>query len=314
MNLLLLALTVVGFILLVGGAEALVRGGARLARHLGISPVVIGLTVVAIGTSAPELVVSLNAATRGRPDLALGNVVGSNLANIGLILGISGLLRPLPVALRLLRMEMPALVAATVAFTALSFDHTLGRVDGALLALGAALLILMNLRGARCEGPEVVEEFDAAFGEHDGVLRDALWVAVGLVALVVGGHLLVNAATAIARSFGVSELIIGLTLVAVSTSLPELATAVVAVLRDEADIAVGNVIGSNLFNILAVAGPAALITPLPVNSRLLHLQLPILVGLTLVLWGVLRSGRTLHRWEAGCLLGAYAAAIVLSAW
>jgi len=308
-----LALAVVGFLLLVGGAEALVRGGARLARHLGISPVVIGLTVVAIGTSAPELVVSLNAAARGRPDLAMGNVVGSNLANIGLILGISGLLRPLPVALRLLKMEMPALVVTTIAFVALSLDHTLGRADGALLCTGALLLILMNLRGARRERPEVVEEFDAAFAAHDGVLRDALWVTVGLVALATGGHLLVGAATAIARALGVSELVIGLTLVAVGTSLPELATAVVAVLRDEADIALGNVVGSNLFNLLAVAGPTALITPLGVNSRLLHLQLPILVGLTLALWALLRSGRTLQRWEAGCLLVAYAATMVLSA-
>ncbi len=313
MNLLQIALAVVGFILLVGGAEALVRGGARLARHLGISPVVIGLTVVAIGTSAPELVVSLNAAARGRPDLAMGNVVGSNLANIGLILGISGLLRPLPVALRLLRMEMPALVAATLVFVAVSLDHTLGRANGALLTLGVVLLILMNLRGARREEPEVVEEFDTAFGEHDGVLRDAVWVAVGLVALAVGGNLLVNAATAIARSLGVSELLIGLTLVAVGTSLPELATAVVAVLRDEVDIAVGNVVGSNLFNLLAVAGPTALITPIPVNSRLLHLQLPILVGLTVVLWVVLRTGRTLQRWEAACLLAAYTVTMVISA-
>jgi len=313
MDLLQIALALLGFLLLIGGAEALVRGGARLARHLGISPVVIGLTVVAIGTSAPELVVSLNAAARGRPDLALGNVVGSNLANIGLILGISGLLRPLPVALRLLKMEMPALVAATLVFVALALDHTLSRANGALLSTGVVLLILMNLRGARRERPEVVEEFDAAFAGHDGVLRDALWVAVGLVALAVGGHLLVGAATAIARSLGVSELIIGLTLVAVGTSLPELATAVIAVLRDEVDIAVGNVVGSNLFNLLAVAGPTALITPLPVNSRLLHLQLPILVGLTLALWALLRSGRTLQRWEAACLLAAYAATMVLSA-
>jgi len=308
-----LALAVVGFLLLVGGAEALVRGGARLARHLGISPVVIGLTVVAIGTSAPELVVSLNAAARGRPDLAMGNVVGSNLANIGLILGISGLLRPLPVALRLLKMEMPALVAATLVFLALCLDHTLSRANGALLSMGVVLLILMNLRGARREQPEVVEEFDTAFAEDNGVLRDALWVTAGLVALAVGGNLLVDAATAIARALGVSELIIGLTLVAVGTSLPELATAVVAVLRSEVDIAVGNVVGSNLFNLLAVAGSTAVITPIPVNDRLLHLQLPILVGLTLVLWALLRSGRTLQRWEAACLLGAYAVTMVVSA-
>ncbi len=309
---LLLATAVVGFLLLVGGAEALVRGGARLARHLGVSPVVIGLTVVAIGTSAPELVVSLNAAMRGRPDLATGNVVGSNLANIGLILGVSGLLRPLPVALRLLKMEMPALVAATLVFVALSLDHTLGRADGVVLFVGVILLILMNLRGAQREGPEVVQEFDTAFAPENGVLRDALWVAVGLVALIAGGHLLVDAATAIARSLGISELTIGLTLVAVGTSLPELATAVVAVLRDEVDIAVGNVVGSNLFNLLAVAGPTAILAPMPVNRHLLHLQLPILVVLTLVLWALLRSGRTLQRWEAGCLLAAYVVTMLLS--
>ena len=312
MDLLQLATAAIGFLLLVGGAEALVRGGARLARHLGVSPVVIGLTVVAIGTSAPELVVSLNAAMRGRPDLATGNVVGSNLANIGLILGVSGLLRPLPVALRLLKMEMPALVAATLVFVALALDRTLGRADGAVLFTGVILLILMNLRGARREGPEVVQEFDAAFAQENGALRDALWVAVGLVALAAGGHLLVDAATAIARALGISELTIGLTLVAVGTSLPELATAVVAVLRDEVDIAVGNVVGSNLFNLLAVAGPTAILAPMPVNRHLLHLQLPILVALTLVLWALLRSGRTLQRWEAGCLLAAYAVTMILS--
>ncbi|RMF81075.1 MAG: sodium:calcium antiporter [Nitrospirae bacterium] len=307
-----LLLASLGFLLLVGGAEALVRGGARLARHLGVSPVVIGLTIVAIGTSAPELVVSLDAAWRGRPDIATGNVVGSNLANIGLILGVAGLLRPLPVALRLLRIEVPALVVATVAFGLFAADGRLGRGDGLALVLAMALLTLVNLRRAGHEAPEVAEEFETAFAPPDGVLRDALWVAFGLLALLLGGHLLVDAATAIARALGVPELVIGLTLVAVGTSLPELATAVVAVLRHEVDIAVGNVVGSNLFNLLAVAGPAALLRPLRVNPALLRLQLPALVVLTLALWGVLRTGRTVRRWEAACLLAAYAAAIVAS--
>jgi len=274
---------------------------------------VIGLTIVAVGTSTPELVVSLNAAWRDQADLSLGNVVGSNLANIGLILGVCGLLRPLPVALRLLRMEMPALVATTLVFAALCLDHTLGRGDGALLCLGLLLLTLMNLRGARREGPEVVREFDAVFTNDHGVVGDCLWVVGGLVALITGGHLLVSAATAIARAFGVSELIIGLTLVAVGTSLPELATSLVAVVRNEMDIAVGDVVGSNLFNILGVAGPTALVRPLGVNDHLLALQLPCLVAITVALWALLHTGHTLQRWEAAGLLILYAATMVASA-
>jgi len=308
-----LLLAVIGLASLIGGAEFLVRGGARLARALNVSPVVIGLTVVAIGTSAPELMVSLGAAWRGSPDLATGNVVGSNLANIGLILGIAGLLRPLPVSLRLLRVEVPILFAATVAFAAMALDGRLSRLEGGVLLVTLCALTGFNIRAARREDPTVVAEFAHEYGATDSIGRDILWVAAGLGLLLGGGHLLVGSAVTLARNFGISELIIGLTLVAVGTSLPELATAAVAVLRDEPDIAVGNVVGSNLFNLLAVIGPTAMVQPIAVNAELLRVQVPALLLLTAALWVVLRTGHTVTRWEAGGLLGAYVAIIVVSA-
>jgi len=312
-QLLPLLLAVIGLACLIGGAEFLVRGGARLARAFNVSPVVIGLTVVAIGTSAPELIVSLGAAWRGSPDLATGNVVGSNLANIGLILGIAGLLRPLPVSLRLLKVEVPALAAATVAFAAMAVDGRLSRVEGGVLLVALCALTGFNIRAARREAPNVVAEFANEYGATDSIGRDLLRIAAGLGLLLGGGHLLVESAVTVARNFGISELIIGLTLVAVGTSLPELATSVVAVLRDEPDIAVGNVVGSNLFNILAVIGPTAVVQPIAVNDELLRVQFPALLLLTFALWLVLRTGHTVSRREAGGLLATYAAIMVVSA-
>jgi len=312
-QLLPLLLAVIGLACLIGGADFLVRGGARLARAFNVSPVVIGLTVVAIGTSAPELMVSLGAAWRGSPDLATGNVVGSNLANIGLILGIAGLLRPLPVSLRLLRVEVPILFAATVVFAAMAVDGRIGRLEGGVLLAALCALTGFNIRAARREDPNVVAEFANEYGATDSIGRDLLWVAAGVGLLLGGGHLLVGSAVTVARNFGISELIIGLTLLAVGTSLPELATSVVAVLRNEPDIAVGNVVGSNLFNLLAVIGPTAVVQPLAVNDELLRAQVPALLLLTAALWVVLRTGHTVTRWEAGILLATYLAVITVSA-
>jgi cation:H+ antiporter len=312
-HLLPLLVAVIGLACLIGGAEFLVRGGARLARTFNVSPVVIGLTVVAIGTSAPEFMVSVGAAWRGSPDLATGNVVGSNLANIGLILGIAGLLRPLPVSLRLLKVEVPALVAATVVFAAMAVDGRLSRVEGGVLLVALCALTGFNIRAARREDPAVIAEFANEYGATDGIGRDLLQIAAGLALLLGGGHLLVDSAVTVARNLGISELIIGLTLVAVGTSLPELATSTVAVLRDEPDIAVGNVVGSNLFNILAVIGPAAVVQPIAVSDELLRVQLPALLLLTAALWVVLRTGHTVTRPEAGGLLATYLAVIAISA-
>jgi len=312
-QLLPLLLAVIGLACLIGGADFLVRGGARLARAFNVSPVVIGLTVVAIGTSAPEFMVSLGAAWRGSPDLATGNVVGSNLANIGLILGIAGLLRPLPVSLRLLRVEVPILFAATVVFAAMAVDGRIGRLEGGVLLAALCALTGFNIRAARREDPNVVAEFANEYGATDSIGRDLLWVAAGVGLLLGGGHLLVGSAVTVARNFGISELIIGLTLLAVGTSLPELATSVVAVLRNEPDIAVGNVVGSNLFNLLAVIGPTAVVQPLAVNDELLRAQVPALLLLTAALWVVLRTGHTVTRWEAGILLATYLAVITVSA-
>jgi cation:H+ antiporter len=307
-----LLLAAAGFVGLVAGAEMVVRGGARLARALGVSPVVVGLTVVAIGTSAPEFVVSIGAAWRGSPDIAIGNVVGSNLANIGIILGVAGLVRPLPVSLRLLRIDVPALMASTAVFAAMVYDGRFNRVEGGVLVALLCALTAFNIRAARREPPPVVAEFAHEFGATNKAGRDLLLVAAGLLLLLIGGYLLVESAVAIARGLGISELIIGLTLVAIGTSLPELATCVVAVLREEPDIAVGNVVGSNLFNLLAVLGPVAIITPIPMSPELLRIQVPALLVLTGLLWPTLRSGHTLSRWEAGGLLTAYAIVIGLS--
>lgn len=307
-----LLLAAAGFVGLVAGAEMVVRGGARLARALGVSPVVVGLTVVAIGTSAPEFVVSIGAAWRGNPDIAIGNVVGSNLANIGIILGVAGLVRPLPVSLRLLRIDVPALMASTAVFAAMVYDGRFNRVEGGVLVALLCALTAFNIRAARREPPPVVAEFAHEFGATNKAGRDLLLVAAGLLLLLIGGYLLVESAVAIARGLGISELIIGLTLVAIGTSLPELATSVVAVLREEPDIAVGNVVGSNLFNLLAVLGPVAIITPIPMSPELLRIQVPALLVLTGLLWPTLRSGHTLSRWEAGGLLTAYAIVIGLS--
>jgi cation:H+ antiporter len=307
-----LPLAVAGFVGLVTGAEMVVRGGARLARALGVSPVVVGLTVVAIGTSAPEFVVCLGAAWRDSPDIATGNVVGSNLANIGIILGVAGLVRPLPVSLRLLKVEMPALMASTAAFAVMAYDGRIGGVDGGVLVALLCALTMYNVRAARREPPRVIAEFANEFGATRRAGRDLLLVVIGLLMLLGGGHLLVESAVEMARRLGVSELIIGLTLVAVGTSLPELATSVVAVLRNEPDIAVGNVVGSNLFNLLAVLGPVAIVSPIPMNAQLLRIQVPALLMLTGVMWPILRSGHTVNRWEAGGLLTAYAVTIGLS--
>jgi cation:H+ antiporter len=307
-----LLFAVAGFIGLVAGAEMVVRGGARLARTLGVSAVVVGLTVVAIGTSAPEFVVCLGAAWRDSPDIATGNVVGSNLANIGLILGVAGLVRPLPVSLRLLRVEVPALLACTALFAAMAYDGQVSGVDGGVLVAVLCALTTYNVRAARREPPRVVAEFAGEFDATHHAGRDLLLIISGLLLLVGGGHLLVESAVEVARALGVSELIIGLTLVAIGTSLPELATSVVAVLRAEPDIAVGNVVGSNLFNLLAVLGPVAIVRPIPIHAQLLRIQIPALLLLTGVLWPMLRSGHTLSRWEAGGLLTAYALAIGLS--
>ena len=299
-----------GIVALYFGAEWLVRGAARLAASMGVSPMAVGLTVVAFGTSAPELVVVTVAALKGNGDLAVGNILGSNLANIGLILGITAVVATLKVSGTVLRREVPVMLVITLLLFPVLADHEVGRMDGLILLATLAFYLVFVLRSAGAESDEVVgeyERFARALASLAGksALKDIALIAAGSVGLVVGGEAIVESATFLAVELGVGDLIIGLTLVAVGTSLPELATSVVAALRKEADIAVGNVIGSNIFNITAVMGTASLVRPFSVDGSVLWGVLAVLLMSVLVL-PIARPGYQIRRWEGLLLLLIYA--------
>lgn len=305
-----------GLVLLVLGAELLVRGASRLARAVGISPLVIGLTVVAFGTSAPELAVSVNAGLAGNADVALGNVVGSNILNVLGILGLSALAAPLVVAQKLVRLDVPVMIGVSALMWIFALNGVIGRVEGLVLFAGIVAYMAFLVRQSRRERADVLAEYEAGFGgkaQHGaGLLAlQGLYVAGGLALLVVGADWLVDGAVAFAKFIGISELVIGLTVVAVGTSLPELATSVVASLRGERDIAVGNIVGSNIFNLLAVLGAAAAIAPagISVNPAALAFDIPVMVAAAVVCLPVFISGFVISRGE-GALLLAYFAAYV----
>jgi cation:H+ antiporter len=298
-----------GVAMLYGGAEGLVRGSASIARRLGLSPLVIGLTVVAFGTSMPEMVVSVRAVLAGQSPIAAGNVVGSNIANIALILGLSALLRPLRVQARLIRIDVPVLIAATLAMTALLWDGRFGRVEGAVFTAGVIGYTAMGLGLSRREPSAVHAEFaEATPGPSGSWFRDVALVAAGLGLLVWGARLLVSGAVVVAQDLGVGEAVIGLTVVAVGTSLPELATSLVAATRGEGDIAVGNVVGSNIFNILGILGVSSLVRPLT-GAGMTPVDLGVMAGLTLVMLPLMRTGFRVSRAEGGFLLAVYGAYI-----
>lgn len=293
------------------GAEWLVRGSARLASALGVSPIVVGLTVVSLGTSAPELVVAVVAALGGNADLALGNVLGSNLANLGLILGITAVLNPMDVAARVVGREVPLLLLATLAIFPLAWDGVLSRGDGVILLLALVGYLLFVFQSADEETPAVLGEFEVYLEEESQARRkvsigDVGLVVVGCGALVVGGYAIVESAVYIASFLGVSQVVIGLTVVAVGTSLPELATSVVAAVRKEADIAVGNIVGSNIFNLLGILGAAAVVAPMSVGRTILARELPAVLFMSLLVLPMLRTGLRIQRWEGAVLLVAYA--------
>jgi len=302
---------VLGLALLVWGADRFVTGAAAAAHHFGMPPLVIGMVVVGFGTSAPEMVVSAIAAVRGNPGIALGNAYGSNIANIGLILGLTALIRPLTVHSQVLRKEVPLLAAATVLAAWQLWDGNLTRPEAVLLLGVFAAVMIWSVRQGRREAEDPLgREVDQALAEHAIPLRSALvWLAVGLAVLIGSSRLLVWGAVEIARGFGVSDLIIGLTVVAMGTSLPELASSIVATRRGEHDIALGNVLGSNLFNTLAVVGIAGAIHPLSVGPEVLTRDVLVMAALTASLF-VLgygfrgRPGR-INRLEGALLLGCY---------
>ena len=309
-----LLLMALGVVLLYFGAEWLVLGSARVARGLGVSPIVVGLTVVSLGTSAPELVVASLAAMEGSGDLAVGNVLGSNLANVGLILGLAAVVRPLPLAGRVVRREVPIMLAVTFLLYPLVLDLEVGRTDG-LILLGVLLSYLLFVGWtAAAEEPEILEEYEkyveeeAAYVTTGDALRDVGMVVVGAAGVVLGGHLIVESALVLAQRAGISELVIGITVVAVGTSLPELATSTVAAVRDEADIAVGNIVGSNVFNLTAVLGTASVLRPVEVARSVLFVELPAVLAISVLILVIGLTGPVIRRWEGAVLLAAYGGA------
>ena len=294
-----------GLVLLTGGAEGLVRGAASLARRVGLSPLVIGLTVVALGTSAPELVVSVGAALDGNGDLAIGNVVGSNIANIGLILGLSALMSALHVQAQVIRFDMPILSVVTLGMGIFLLDGQVGPWDGAVLVIGLIVYVALSIRWARAEPAAAVQdEFDAGLPAQHQWGTDALLVGLGLAGLVGGARLLVDGAVTLATLLDIDRVVIGLTVVAVGTSLPELATSMVAAWRGEGDIAVGNAVGSCIFNLLGILGVTALVHPLGTGG-LSGVDAAVMLGMTLFLLPLMRTGFTLSRTEGSVLLIVY---------
>ena len=319
MNTMTVVLFVAGLGLLVLGAEWLVKGASRLAAALGISPLVIGLTVVAYGTSAPEMAVSVKSAWAGQPDLALGNVVGSNIFNVLFILGASAIITPLVVSSQLIRLDVPIMIGASLLTLLLAGDGSVGRLDGAILFALAVAYTVFQIRQSRKESAAVREEYGREFGpSRSATAANLAFIAAGLVLLVLGSRWLVNGAVAFAQALGVSELIIGLTIVAAGTSLPEVATSILAAFRGERDIAVGNVVGSNIFNLLAVLGLSSLVAPggLPAPAALLRFDLPVMVAVALACLPIFASGALIARWEGALFLfyyAAYTAYLVLAA-
>lgn len=275
-----------GLALLVWSADRFVEGSAATAGHFGMPPLLIGMVVVGFGTSAPEMVVSALAASQGNPGLALGNAYGSNITNIALILGITAVIAPIAVHSQVMRKELPILALVTLAAAWLLFDGELSRLDAAgLLVLFALLLGWSIWSGMRKTDDAFATEMDAELAAHPMPIRNAmLWLVVGLVLLIISSRVLVWGAVDLATRFGVSDLVIGLTIVAIGTSLPELASSIIAARKGEHDLALGNILGSNLFNTLAVVGIAGSIAPMAVANEVLIRDIPVMVGLTLALF------------------------------
>lgn len=307
-----------GLILLTWSADRFVFGASALARGLGVSPLIIGLTIVAFGTSAPEIVVSILASLQGNPGLAVGNAIGSNIANIALVLGAAALVAPLAIGRGMVRRELPILLLVSFGVLLLLVDGELGRLEGiGLLAGLVAFTVWMAVSARRAppaphdDTPEVVRGMVETIPEGSRLAPAIAWLVFGLLFLLASSQALVWGAVEIAEQLGISDLIIGLTIVAVGTSLPELATSVVAAFRREAGLAIGNVVGSNLFNLLAVLAVPALIAPLAIDADVLTRDYPVMLALTvaLLLIALGRRGQIL-RWQGALLLVAFASYLV----
>ncbi len=303
-----------GLVLLVWGADRFVHGAAAAARNLGIAPLLIGLTVVAFATSAPEILVSVVAAGRGEPGLAIGNAIGSNICNIGLVLGCTSIIRPIKLRSATLRREMPALLAVSLLTVSLFLDSYLSRIDGLVMLTGLVIVMMWLARlGLRSEVNDPIKrDFEAEIPQHVTMKMAMVWFVLGLATLLGGAELLVDGAIDIAHTLGVSDIVIGITLVALGTSLPELAVSIISALKGEYGLAIGNIVGSNIFNLLAVIGVAATIAPSPLAPSVLSLHIFVLVAFTLVLFAMTYDydGKSeISRIEGSALLVAYVAFI-----
>ena len=315
MELLTLILFIIGFVLLISGAEFLVRGASSLAIAIGISPLVVGLTVVAFGTSAPELAVTIQSTYAGQADLAVGNVVGSNIANILLVLGLASLYGALWVDKQLLRLELPLMVALSVLLWLIGLDGKISHYDGIILFIGAIVYTTYVIRksrkqvkadkAAKAEGSEI--PLTQVTGTSHYVTQIGL-VLIGLVMLVIGSRWLIDGAVAVARILGVSELVIGLTIIAVGTSLPEIATSIIASIKQKGDIAVGNAVGSNIFNILVVLGLGSAVSPggIVVSPLAIQSDIPIMIAVAVICIPIFYTKYRIDRWEGGILVFYYA--------
>jgi cation:H+ antiporter len=307
-----IVLLIAGLALLTVGAEVLVRGASGLARAVGLPSLVIGLTVVALGTSSPELAVSVKACLSGQADIAMGNVVGSSIFNVLFILGVSALIVPLAASKQLVRLDVPVMIVASGLLWLLALDGSIGRIEGACLFAGVvaytALLIYLGLRnGHQPRKPD--DKNDTPPQKPTNLWLAIAFVVIGLAMLVLGGGWLVAGAVDLARMLGVSELMISLTIVAVGTSMPEVGTSVVASLRGERDIAIGNVVGSNIFNILAVLGLSAVVAPegVAVAPSALRFDIPVMATVAFACLPIFFTGGRISRWEGALFLGYYAA-------
>lgn len=313
LNLLFVAL---GVLLLTTGGEALIRGSLAAATRMGVSPLLSGLLIVGFGTSAPELVVSIDAALSERPDIAIGNVVGSNISNVLLILGLCALITPLAVKPLALRRDAVTVVAASVLFLILVGGSALERSDAAIFLAALSAYLIWAYRTERSGAAPSAELHQAEGEEVTSLPKTTLWtimaIVLGLVLLILGSQVLLRGAVGIAESYGVSEAVIGLTLVAVGTSLPELSISVIAAFRRHADVAIGNILGSNIFNLLGILGVSALLQPLPVHERILQFDQWVMLGTSVVLLLFLYTGRRLSRPEGAVLLLGYGLYVGLS--
>jgi cation:H+ antiporter len=287
------------------GAEWLVKGASRFAYFLNIKPIIIGLTIIAFGTSAPELVTGIISGIRNLNDIAIGNVIGSNIANVGLVLGVTAIILPLKVEMNLLRREIPIIIGISGLLYLMCRNGILSRWEGGLLVVGIVVYTCYISRSAKKESKVIEEEFADFISKKNTLSLDILFMFIGLTTLIGGAHLLVNSAIYLARNFGISELVVGLSVVAVGTSLPELAISTVAAFRKESDICVGNVLGSNIYNILAVLGITAIIHPLQINTSSLQFDMPVMIVFSLLLIPMIMRKFILTRWEGVFLLVGY---------